>query len=214
MNRSTHDQELEDVLDAYLSATGTPTHEALTAWVRRYPQYERELTEFTVDWSLLRHLPPATGTASVVEATLVARGMETLRPLLGAVAQEQATSDGAEPLASLVGEAQRRGLPVSALAQRAGLSVPLVLKLDRRLIRAATLPAQVVQSVAAAIGRDLATVSSYLQGAPRLAQNASYHAGQAPTLAGQEDFADAVRGDLTLTEEQRNHLLAQRPAAE
>jgi len=36
--------ELQDILDAYVAATPAPTPATLTAWIRRYPQYERELT--------------------------------------------------------------------------------------------------------------------------------------------------------------------------
>jgi hypothetical protein len=201
MNRTDEDRALEDVLDAYVAESGAPSYETLTAWTRRYPRYERELADFTAAWSLMRWLPPST-TAEVDEAALVQRGMSTVRAMLRERADRQTA------IVSLLEAGKERGLATGALAARAGLSVPLVLKLDRRLIRVATVPARVIEGLAAAIGRDAASVAAYLQGAPRLAAGASYHAGATPTLAGQEDFADAVRGDLTLSDEQRARLLA------
>lgn len=202
MNGIDEDRALEDVLDAYVAESGTPSYETLAAWTRRYPRYERELADFTAAWSLMRWLPPSTTAAEADEAALVQRGMRTVRALLHERVDRQAA------IASLLEAGKERGLATGALAERAGLSVPLVLKLDRRLIRAATIPARVIEGLAAALGRDAAGVAAYLQGAPRLAAGASYHAGATPALGGQEDFADAVRGDLTLSEEQRARLLA------
>lgn len=200
------DQDLEDVLDAYVAAGHPPSHERLVAWTRRYPRYARELAEFTANWSAVTWLPPAA--APVDEAVLVRRGLSAI----GGLVRERVASRGAAALpASLLEEARSRGLSVEALAGRAGLSVPLMLKLERRLIRYATVPRQVVESVAGALGRDVAGVAAYLQRGPQLAAGASYHARTAPALAGQEDFATAVRADMTLSEERRSHLLALPP---
>lgn len=207
MERRDHGQELEDVLDAYV-ADGAPSHARLTEWTRRYPRYARDLAEFTAAWSAMAWLPPSAPPTD--EAALVRRGMGTVGALLRERAPATANQDA---IASLLQEGRARGLAVDGLAARAGLSVPLVLKLDRRLIRFATLPRTVIESVASALERDVSAVAAYLSGGPRLAPSASYHARQAPALAGQEDFADAVRADLTLPDDRRAQLLALEPMA-
>jgi hypothetical protein len=206
MNESSNDLALEDLLDAYVTATAAqPSYAALAEWVRRYPHFAGELTEFTAHWSLMGHLPPSDA-AATDEAALVRRGMELLQPLLQRANQRQPAGD---PITTLLAAAKAEGLSVQDLAERASLSVPLVLKLDRRLIRAATIPAAVVAGVAQALRRDVAAVSAYfLQGGPRFAAGASYLAPEAPSLAGQEDFLDAVRVDRTLPEARRAALLA------
>lgn len=208
MTTPEYDQALADVLDAYVAASGVPSHAALTAWTRRYPHYARELAEFTATWSLARHLPPSTA-PTAGEAALLRQGMRVVEGLL----REKGIARPAvqPPIASLLEEGRAHGLAAGALAERAGLSIPLVLKLDRRLIRAATIPLAVVERVARAVERDAAAVAAYLQGTPRLAQGASYHAAETPTLGEQEDFAAAVRRDLTLPEERRAQLLALDP---
>lgn len=222
-----HDPALEDILDAYSAENGAlspPSHAVLAAWTRRYPRYARELAEFSAHWSLMQWLPSSPATAAIDEAELVQRGMRVAVEALRAAGladpqgiQPPMSAPRAEvvqpPIASLLDEGRVRGLAISALAERAELSVPLLLKLERRLLRAATVPARVVERVAQVIERDAAAVAAYLQGAPHLAQSASYHAPQAPTLAEQEDFAEAVRRDLTLTEQQRAALLALEPPA-
>jgi hypothetical protein len=210
MNDPTLDQPLDDLLDAYVAATGAPSHAALTDWVRLYPHYAAELTEFTAQWSLLATLPPPAGAPTPDEALLVQRGMASLQALL----QRPEASAAAQPLTTILDAGRARGLSVHDLAGRAGLSVALVLKLDRRLVRAATIPAAVVAGLAQLLGRDVAAVSAYLQqGGPRFASGASYHAPQTPALAGQEDFAAAVRADLSLPEDRRAALLALADAA-
>ncbi len=82
-----------------------------------------------------------------------------------------------------------------------------MLKLDRRLIRVATIPLEVVESVAQALGRDAAAVLAYLRQPPRFAAGVSYRADATPVLTTQETFADAVREDLTLSDNRRAHLL-------
>lgn len=203
MNLQHRDQELDDVLDAYVAESIVPSQEHLAAWTRRYPHYQRELAEFTATWSMMSWLPPAAEPAG--EAALVQRGMGAIAGLL-----QRHSAPHARPtaIASLLEEGRARGLAVAALAEHSELSIPLLLKLDRRLIRFATLPRQIVERVAGAIGRDAASVAAYLQGAPRLATGASYHAPAAPALGAQEEFAAAVRADLTLPEERRAELLA------
>ena len=217
---------LEDVLDAYIaenSPPGAPDHAALTAWMRRYPRYARELAEFTANWSLLRHLPPSPALAQD-EAALAQRGMSVASGALRAAGLAGAkgsqsplgsllTEGSQMAIGSLLEEGSAHGLTISALAECVELSVPLLLKLERRLIRAATVPSRVVERVARAIERDSAAVAAYLRVAPRLTQSASYHAPTAPTLAEPEDFAEAVRRDLTLTAERRADLLALEPPA-
>ena len=50
---------LNDILDAYAASTPGPDFETLKEWVNRYPEFEVELTEFTIDWRLLHALSPA-----------------------------------------------------------------------------------------------------------------------------------------------------------
>ncbi len=46
---------LETVLHEYMEAVPNPNYSALVEWIRRYPDFEQELTEFTVTRSLPGH---------------------------------------------------------------------------------------------------------------------------------------------------------------
>jgi transcriptional regulator with XRE-family HTH domain len=194
---------LEDVLDEYVLAVQQPNQAALVEWVARYPQYEDELTNFTVEWARVEHAPDAPAESPALVEAAAERHMAMLRErgLLYAV-------DGAAALAGLVEEAEANGLTKKQLAERAGLTVPLLTKLDRRLIRFASIPGEVVSRIAAALDAQADAVAAYLQGGPRLAQAVSYKAEEAPTLPEPQDFVDAVRDDPVLTPEQRAELLS------
>ena len=57
MNNSIGQYSLDDVLDSYSEASEKPSREILTEWIAHYPQYERELIEFTVAWIQSEELP-------------------------------------------------------------------------------------------------------------------------------------------------------------
>ncbi|MCZ7573945.1 MAG: hypothetical protein M5U01_35790 [Ardenticatenaceae bacterium] len=122
--------------------------------------------------------------------------------------QVEDPDDGDRPISGLVAEAQARGASIEDLAERAEMSVPLVGKLDRRLIRYPSIPLAAIKALAQALDRTITAVARYLQGRPRFALQARYWANQVPTLSTQEDFFDAVRNDTALSEERRQHWLA------
>ncbi len=109
MHRPDHDQELEDVLDAYVAETETPDHAALVQWIQRYPRYARQLADFSASWSLTRTLE--TPDAEFAEEKMVQQGMRAVRALV------QRTADPASvatPLAALLDEGRARGLSIQA----------------------------------------------------------------------------------------------------
>jgi hypothetical protein len=198
MHRST--ETIDDVLEAYLTAAWEEGPQQLSEWIRRYPQYERELMEFAAARSLVHHLPPAPD-ADEEEDLLVARGMEVVHELLRRPRSRPVMVD-------LLAEAKARGLTTKGLAAALGLSVPLVAKLHRRLIRAATIPGKLIEDVARLLEQEASVVARYLGQSPTLAAGANYRAEQAPTLGEQQDFFEAVRTDPVIPETERERWLS------
>lgn len=207
---------LNEVLEDYVMADGAPSRESLAEWVRAYPEYEQELTALTARWALVTHLPDVHEQSDVDEATLIIRGMSVVQSVLLNARQAKApeTADVASqsqpstPIASFVADAARAGLTADALADRTGLSVSLVAKLDRRVVRADTIPRVVSERLAEAIRRDVRAVLNYSNLDAGFALAAEHRASQPPTLPAKlEDFFDAVCNDPELTDEQRAALL-------
>lgn len=113
------------------------------------------------------------------------------------------------PIQGLMAEGARLGLTADALADKSGLSVSLLAKLERRVILADSIPHVVNESVARAIERSPSAVIAYSRMKPSFARGAEHRSEKAPVLPHElESFFDAVRSDPELTDDQRAALLA------
>ena len=184
------------------------TRTVLTDFMRRYPQATDALADFAATASIIENSPaPESGTESEgraeQEETIVRRGMETAAGLLAA-RHQSLTPEETSPLAGLRKEAEARGLTIQALASATRLTVPMLVKLDRRLIRFASIPRQAIERIGAELGRRFDTVAAYLQGDSQFASQASFRADAAPQMPDQQDFFDAIETDLTMSEKQKD----------
>lgn len=216
---------LQDILDEYMASTSKPDIAALAELIRRFPEYEQELTAFTVSWSLTETLPPARAVQDTTSEDLLHRGRaivgsilsegsaSTIAASMPPSAQETRTDHGsaAAPIAGLVAEARARGLSANEVVEATGLSLVLLRLLDRRLIRFASIPREVIDALARVLGREAAAIAHYLQGAATLAQGTRYYSVSTPALAQQQDFFDAVRSDPALSDDERARWLALEP---
>ncbi|MXZ23468.1 MAG: hypothetical protein F4Y80_01155 [Caldilineaceae bacterium SB0665_bin_21] len=208
MNKSVDQMKLEDILDAYV-ASGDGPNSTLGEWIRRYPEFESELTEFAVSWSLMKWLPPSSDSEAeeVDEETLVLRGVSVVQNLLHRQLQEPA-SESVTPLESLITEGRARGWEPRRLAQVTRLGNSLLRKLDRRLISHASIPQELINHLAQVLQREATSISSYLQLGPTLGATTEHRSEQAPKLMEPEDFFDAVRADPTISREHAEYWFA------
>ena len=206
MNEHVGRETVDDVLNAYVASSAEPSYEALTKWIQCYPHFEKELTEFTVGWSLRETLTPDEETEEVDEDTLVLRGMSVVQSILNK--EEWTPVDKQMPFAGLLKEAKARGLSIHNLAEVTRLSAALVRKLDRRLIVFASIPTKAIAVLARAVARRKEEVSDYLRGQPVFPDGASYKAEVAPNLSEPEDFFEAIREDETFPEQWRRDWLS------
>ena len=203
--------ELEDVLDALVAADKAPGPVVLDRWLQEYPQFERELVDFMASWALMNSAASMTAdreeqTDEEVKADerLMLRGLSIVQNLL----HEKSQRAGTEPrLDSLIGAAKAAGLSLQDLAREAHLGEAVVRKLDRRLIRFASIPRQAIGAVADAVRCHAQTVAQYLQQPATFAAVAHYRADRAPQLAEPEDFNIAIEKDPTITPEDRRRWL-------
>ena len=184
------------------------TRTVLTEFMRRYPQADDALADFAATASIIENSPdPESGTETEgrdeQEETIVRRGMETATGLLAA-RRQSLTPEETSPLTGLRKEAEARGLTIQALASATRLTVPMLVKLDRRLIRFASIPRQAIERIGAELGRPFDTVAAYLQGDSQFASQASFRADATPQMPDRQDFFDAIETDLTMSETQKD----------
>ena len=205
---------LEDVLNEFaaeLEDTGTgATYAVLKTWTARFPAYAQQLAELAAGEALLRHLPPSA--VAIDEERVLEAGLDAAQGVLErARAERPAPVPVQVALPGLMARARQMGLNIREVAERTQLSVSLVGLLDRRLVRFASIPREVLDRLAAALQTQVASVSEYLQQGPAFAPSASFRAEEAPALPPVQDFADAVRQDPMLDPDRRAALLRLTP---
>ena len=194
---------LEDVLNDYVSTEQNPSHEGLKKWIQQYPEYKRELTEFTVNWSLMEHLPHVLEPHEVNQETLVLRAMSIVEDRLHAAKERVKITEAIGN--DLLATCKNSGLDVDAMATRCRVSVPIMMKLSRRFIEYSTIPQELIECIAAALNRSTQAVIDYLR-RPISAKGIQFSAKNTPKLPNkQEDFFELVRSDQTLEEELQHY---------
>lgn len=200
---------LDDVIQAYMASATDSGEDTLEEWIGRYPQYERELREFAAYWKMFGRLP-ARDYSVEEEGGLVARAASVVQNILH---EQREISSAAQPLSSLVDEAERQHMSLDQFAEAAEMSVPMIVMLDRRQVCYESIPRKAVESIAGALRTLVAAVDAYLKGAMQLAP-AHYHSDEPPKAAGQYDFSYVVEIDPDLSDEQKEWWQALTPRPE
>ena len=213
MEQQARDETREQVLDAYVQAVGKPDGRQLADWIRRYPEHEHALVEFTLAWTVMEHLPAHLSVGEIEEEALVQQGMEHVRTLLGRAGESTVTGSPSSPLEGIIAEGKTKERSVDQIVEDSELSIPLIFKLDRRLIRYQTIPLEAIERVAGAVQRDVVSVARYLAGTPELRAATHYRADRKPRVQSQEDFFDAVRKDRDMADDVRARWLRLSPSS-
>src|SRR5436190_11015335 len=143
---------LEDVLTEFaaeLEDAGA-SYSVLKTWTARFPMYAQQLAELATGETLLRHLPPST--EEIDEERVLQAGLDAAQGVLErARAERPAPVPVQVALPGLMARARQMGLNIREVAERTQLSVSLVGLLDRRLVRFASIPREVLDRLAAAL---------------------------------------------------------------
>jgi hypothetical protein len=107
-------------------------------------------------------------------------------------------------IAGIIAEGKIKGFAVTELSKRLGLGKTLIIKLDRRLIDAATIPHRLIELLADTLQTSIGSIRAYLSSPPTLAQGASFRSKQS-AAPKQESFESALAtsvqtGEITQAE--------------
>ena len=73
--------DLEDVLNEFSASDPDPTRK-LSEWIKKYPQLEQELLEYSIGYTIMNSPPQGTKINIPDENKLVEKGMEIVNGLL------------------------------------------------------------------------------------------------------------------------------------
>lgn len=207
MRASREKDRLEDVLNEYVQCEVKPSHAALEKWIKEYPEYKKELVEFTVSWTLMTDLSSSADVDEVSPDILLLRAMSVVEDRLYAHRQKKSAS---QPLVSdLLKEAKRLGLTVEMIASKVDMSAQMVTKLARRHIAYPTIPDEAINRFSAVCEMRKDDLKLYFQRPIVVAQQARFTAKSGPKVpSSSEDFFDAIRNDRSLDDNQRSFWLS------
>jgi len=187
-NRTT----LDDVLNEFMALDKLPDAATLEKWVARFPQFRRDLIDFAATWTDQEFLPEAPELGAEAEKRLIDRAMSHVQNV--SFSRDSNTQPDEKPIESLTAEAKALGRSALELAKACGLDLALIAKLNKRLIRASSIPASLVRHLAREIRRPVVAVQAYLERSPSPATGQSFLAQSKPdSERRQESFAEAVR---------------------
>lgn len=175
----------------------------LKHWIAEYPSFTDDLLTWASELPLMTTTLYRTDTTAE-EARLGKVGRSV-------VAEMRARYGMAHPaLTSLTEAAQQRNLRLRDVAERVGIGVPILSKLEQRLLKAATLPETLIQKLAEALELGTEAVREYLRQPPTLAAGAAYqYTGKAaPSVTNQQDFAEAIRSCPGMSDADKQAWLA------
>jgi transcriptional regulator with XRE-family HTH domain len=196
------DLTLAEVLEEYAvaaSSGSSNSQEKLRLMMEKYPQFSEELVDFAAARAQIKYSPDPEIPAGE-EKRYQEIGLKNLNFFL----KETKASPALE---SLTDAAKERGLSKSKLASALGLSLSLVMYLEKKRLRFASIPKQIIARLAKALEVSEAAVSNYLNQSADLATNASFKSQTRPEEVEQKDFAEAVKQDQALSQAQKNELL-------
>ena len=160
----------------------------LRRWIAEYPDFADDFVGWASELPLLQ---PALYRAAdpAAEARLATVGRSVVAEMRAQYGMAPA------PLVSLLEAAKRRNLRLKDVADQLGVGVPIVSKLEQRLLQFSTLPETLIRKLAETLEVGAEAVRDYLRCPPTLAAGAAYqYTGKAaPHVAEQQDFAEAIR---------------------
>ncbi len=193
-------RDIDSVLLEYDTAADQPGGTKLADWIARYPEYQDDLIDyayynfvFQKGESYRRTDAKAAGyltLAGVVRERMMAEGL-------------YAAGRSADPLKGILIAARAQSIEPPELARRIGIGLPVVIKLDRRLIRPSTIPVELVSRIAKELQAFVSDVSAYLRRPLTLSPQANYRASSAPQVSAAQDFLDALNACADVSAEQK-----------
>ena len=192
MNAHSED-ELDAIFAQFDSDRRSASPQPLADWISRYPELRDSLVMWATELPSIEMADGAPGVPWFEERSLEA-GMAVLRR--SGLAEEARIS-------TLNDAARAQGARPRDVAEAVGVGMAVFAKLNRRLIRAASVPAGLIDRLAAALQLTSGEVRLYLQRPPSLAAGAAYRADQPPEVREVQDFQDAILTSQDMTDEQK-----------
>lgn len=168
---------LENILEEYSIESGTNNDlELLRQYMQKYPDFSAELMDFAASRSIMKRSPEPQITQAQ-ESEYLEIGRKAISGFRNAT--EKKTSDS---LRSLTRAGMELGLSKQKLAGSLGISVSLLMYLEKKKLQARSIPGQLIRNIADTIHSTEDSVAAYLSSMPPAAGQVSYKSQSRPGL--------------------------------
>ena len=209
--RFDYDEDLLRITAEYADAARSGAAPRISDYVRRYPQYARELVAYALSFSAVHADQPApddrpaaalSPAAQKALAYVREQAAAYMAPAAGAPASAESSQAQPEALDGLLKRGVAVGYPPARLFRELGVSADLGAKLEARAIAAATIPRTVVERLARLLQTSAEAVQAYLASTRPQAQGAQLYLAERPPEYSQQSFLEAVEHS-TLSEDEK-----------
>lgn len=183
-------RDLQSVLDEMFASEKEFSFEVVRDWQKRYPRFAKEIAEAVADWREFAFLA-----LDETEEDLEQLSDSARRAMRKALAQ---------PNADLRETAEKQGVAREDLKKLLGVSETFMRKIERRNIE---VPEKFQEKIARVLRLSLESLEAFFAQPSALPRAARYKAKNAPKTQPKQSFAEAVRHDPEMTEEQKRELL-------
>jgi hypothetical protein len=178
------------------TSTSDQPHRLLKLWARRFPEYASDLAALA--YARLAEPKVASEEASQLDEDAV---VQSARRILSKFGQTR------RPITSIIAAANLKGINPHSLAARLRIDIPILAKLEQRLLDISSIPGVLIDKLAGEIGQARADIVYYLSSTPRLANDADYRADQPPSLQNYkpQSFEDALSASKMISPDNRKY---------
>jgi hypothetical protein len=187
--------EIDRITAQYVREFRTGLLPRIEEYVQQYPEYTRELLEFSVYFHTVGFDSPEPDAAPATDLSPAAgRALSQIR--------ERHAGSATSPIEALVKQGGAAGYSPPRLAAAVGLTTDLLAKLEARAIAVATIPPTLIKRLAETLKVAPESVAAYLGASQPGPAGAFYYADRPPTQE-QQSFLDAVRASTLPPEQKR-----------
>lgn len=192
-------EDLQSVLDEMFAAERNFSFEAVRTWQKRYPQFAEEIASAVADWREFEFC------VSEDEETSQSQELSTVAETAMEKALEQFRGKPAEVIKSLRETAENQGVSRESLLKTLGVSETLMRKIERRNLK--EIPLFIEERLADILSIPVKSLQAFFDLPSILSPAVRYKSKNAPQTQPKQAFAEAVKNDPELTDEEKRELL-------
>lgn len=200
MSENAKNQNAGAVVEAMLMSEGNLNSGAIARWIEKYPQHQQEIVEaaaFSSQFDLFQAEAPSPISSEATEKDWLAvkSVLDTFQP---AVSPAESLSDLREAAAKI-------GLEREELLKAVGVSETLMRKINRRILT--EIPGAIQEKLAETLRVSLESLQAFFNLPSVLPQKANYKSKTAPQTQPKQTFAEAIKNDPELSDDEKARLL-------